>query len=319
MSNQVGSYQVVDLSPGRRLMINMLNLSRPAHNMYGLLEADVTVARQVIEEHRARTGETLSFTGFLTLCLACAVSEHKEVQAYLKGRKQLVLFDDVDVGMMIEGKIGDKRALMGHVIRGANRKTYREIHDEIRSVQSTPVPPNKGLPSWFRTAMLLPWPLSWLFKTSIRVAERRDPTFGTSMGGTVSITAVGMFGEGHSGWGIYPVTGTLGLVVGSIARKPAIVEGRIEPREILHLTVVFDHDVIDGAPAARFTRRLMELIESGYGLDEDQAPAATDDEPANVGRAQESAQVQESPNHRTWEASESLPQMWHAVDTLDVE
>jgi hypothetical protein len=319
MSHQVGSHQVVDLSPGRRLMINMLDLSGPAHNMYGLLEVDVTIARQFIAEHRARTGETLSFTAFLTLCLACAVDEHKEVQAYLKGRKQLVLFDDVDVGMMIEGKIGDKRALMGHVIRGANRKTYREIHDEIRSVQSTPVPPNKGLPSWFRTAMLLPWPLCWLFKAFIRMAERRDPTFGTSMGGTVSITAVGMFGEGHSGWGIYPVTGTLGLVVGSIAWKPAVAEGQIEPREILHLTVVFDHNVVDGAPATRFTSRLVDLIESGYGLDEDQAAAATEDERANVGRDQESAQVQESPNHRTWRASESVPQMQHAVDTLDVE
>jgi pyruvate/2-oxoglutarate dehydrogenase complex dihydrolipoamide acyltransferase (E2) component len=45
-----------------------------------------------------------------------------------------------------------------------------------------------------------------------------------------------------------------------------VVEGRIEPREILNLTVVFDHHVIDGAPAARFTRRLVELIESGHGL-----------------------------------------------------
>jgi pyruvate/2-oxoglutarate dehydrogenase complex dihydrolipoamide acyltransferase (E2) component len=34
------------------------------------------------------------------------------------------------------------------------------------------------------------------------------------------------------------------------------------------LTLVFDHDVIDGAPAARFVHRLAELIESGYGLDE---------------------------------------------------
>ena len=199
MNDQVGSYQVVDLSPGRRLMINMLSLSGSAHNMYGLLEVDVTVARQFIEEHRARTGETLSFTGFLTLCLACAVSEHKEVQAYRKGRKQLVLFDDVDVGMMIEKRTGDKHALMGHVIRGATRKTYRQIHDEIRSVQSTPVPPNRGLPSWFRTAMLLPWPLSWLFKAFVRMAERRDPILGISMGGTVSITAIGMFGEGHGG------------------------------------------------------------------------------------------------------------------------
>jgi len=107
-----------------------------------------------------------------------------------------------------------------------------------------------------------------------------------SMGGTVCMTAVGMFGEGHRGWGIFPTTQVLGLVVGSIAWKPAVVEGRIEPREILHLTVVFDHDVIDGAPAARFTRRLMELIENGYGLDEEQTITATDTELAAVQAAQ---------------------------------
>jgi pyruvate/2-oxoglutarate dehydrogenase complex dihydrolipoamide acyltransferase (E2) component len=268
MSEKTGPYRVVDLTPARRMMINMLDLSGPKHCMYGLLEVDVTLARQFIAEHKARTGETLSFTGYLTFCLARAVDEDKAVQAYLKGRKQLVLFDDVDVGLMVERKIEEKRTLMGHVIRRANRKTYREIHDEIRSVQSAPLPPNRGLPSWFRTAMLLPWPLSWLFKALIRIAVRRDPTIVTSMGGTVDVTAVGMFGEGHTGWGIFPTTAALGLVVGSIAWKPTVVEGRIEPREILNLTVVFDHYVIDGAPAARFTHRLVELIESGYGLDE---------------------------------------------------
>jgi pyruvate/2-oxoglutarate dehydrogenase complex dihydrolipoamide acyltransferase (E2) component len=264
----------------------MLDLSEPKHSMYGLLEVDVTLARQFIEKHRAHTGETLSFTGFLIVCLARAVDENKAVQAYLKGQKQLILFDDVDVGVMIEHKVGEKRALMGHVIRGANRKTYREIHDEIRSVQSTPVPPNRGLPPWFRTAMLLPWPLSWLFRALIRIAVRRDPTIVTSMGGTVDVTAVGMFGEGHSGWGIYPTTAALGLVVGSIALKPSVVEGRIEPREILNLTVAFDHYVIDGAPAARFTHRLVELIESGYGLEEDQPKAAADTVPAAEQRVQ---------------------------------
>jgi pyruvate/2-oxoglutarate dehydrogenase complex dihydrolipoamide acyltransferase (E2) component len=56
------------------------------------------------------------------------------------------------------------------------------------------------------------------------------------------------------------------LIVGGIARKPAVVEDHIEPREMLSLTVIFDHDVVDGAPAARFVQRLVELIESGYGL-----------------------------------------------------
>ena len=79
---------------------------------------------------------------------------------------------------------------------------------------------------------------------------------------------VGLFGRGHSGWGLSPTLHPLGLVVGGIAWKPAVVEGRIEPREILNLTVSFDHDIVDGGPATRFVKRLVELIESGYGLDE---------------------------------------------------
>lgn len=163
---------------------------------------------------------------------------------------------------------GEKSVLIGYVIRGANHKTYREIHQEIRSIQTTPVPPNRGVPAWFRSAMLLPGPFFKLFSALLGMAARHDPTIFTSMGGTVGISSVGMFGEGHSGWGLYTTTQVLSLVVGSIVCKPAIVDGRIEPREILHLTVIFDHDVIDGAPAARFTQRLVELIEAGYGLDE---------------------------------------------------
>ncbi|HSM58966.1 MAG TPA: 2-oxo acid dehydrogenase subunit E2 [Candidatus Sulfomarinibacteraceae bacterium] len=274
MSEKVGPYRVVDLPPGRRVWLNVLDLPGPKHCMYGLLEVDVTVARQFIAAHKARCGETLSFTGYLVFCLARAVDEDRAVQAYLVGHKKLVLFDDVNVGLMVESKMGEKRALMGHVIRRANHKTYREIHDEIRSVQSQPAPPNRGMPAWFRSAMLLPWPLHRLFSALLVWATRRDPTVLTSMGGTVGVTAVGMFGEGHSGWGIFPVSQALGLVVGSIARKPAVVEGQIVPREILHLTVMFDHDIVDGAPAARFTRRLLELIESGYGLQEPDQPDA---------------------------------------------
>jgi pyruvate/2-oxoglutarate dehydrogenase complex dihydrolipoamide acyltransferase (E2) component len=76
-----------------------------------------------------------------------------------------------------------------------------------------------------------------------------------------------MFGE-HSGWGITPNGHSLDLIVGGISLKPAVVNGTIEPREILNLTVAFDHDVIDGAPAVRFVERLVDLIESGQGLPE---------------------------------------------------
>jgi pyruvate/2-oxoglutarate dehydrogenase complex dihydrolipoamide acyltransferase (E2) component len=266
MNKELSPYHAVDLPPGRRIWLNTLDLSWTPHAIYGLLEVDVTAARKFIAEHKARTGETLSFTGYLTFCLARAVDEDKAVQAYLKGRKQLALFDNVDVGLMVEGQIGEKKALMGHVIRGANHKTFLEIHQEIRAVQSTPVPKGRGMPGWFRSAMLLPWPLSGLVKSLLGMIIRRDPAILVSMAGTVSVTSVGMFGRGHSGWGLTSTGSSLGLVVGGTALKPVVVDGRIEPREILNLTVVFDHDVIDGAPATRFTNRLLELISSGYGL-----------------------------------------------------
>jgi pyruvate/2-oxoglutarate dehydrogenase complex dihydrolipoamide acyltransferase (E2) component len=275
MNEKTGPYQVVDLTPGRRVWLNTLDLSWSLHTIYGLLEVDVTVARQFIADHKARTGETLSFTGYLAFCLARAVDEDKTVQACLKGRKQLILFEEVNVGMMIEGKVGDKRALMGHVIRSANHKTFREIHDEIRSVQSTSVPPNRGMPTWYRSIMLLPWPLSKLVKAVLGTIMRRNPTIPVSMAGTVGITSVGMFGGNHGGWGLTPTGNSLGLVVGGIAWKPAVVEGQIEPREILNLTVLFDHNVIDGAPATRFTRRLVDLIESGCGLEDSIKAAKT--------------------------------------------
>ncbi len=266
MNDRIGPLQVVELPPGRRIWINTLELSWPAHSMFGLLEVDVTVARGLIAEHKARSGETLSFAGFLTYCLARAVDEDKSIQAYRKGSKQLVVFEDVNVGLMVERKAGEKAALMGHVVQGANRKTLREIHDEIRRVQSEPVPTGRGMPKWFRSLMLLPWPLSRLIITLLRMNSRRNPLISVSMGGTVALTSVGMFGGDHSGWGISATPQPLGLVVGGIAWKPAVVEGRIEPREILNLTVTFDHDIVDGAPATRFVRRLVELIESASGL-----------------------------------------------------
>jgi len=61
---------------------------------------------------------------------------------------------------------------------------------------------------------------------------------------------------------------TLSITLGGIAERPGVVDGQIAIREYLCMTLSFNHAIIDGAPAARFTARLKELIESGYGLDD---------------------------------------------------
>lgn len=268
MTTIINPFRIIDLSPERRGMAAFLSLKEDRHCMYALLEVDVTTAREIIDNIKVRTGEQLSFTGYLIFCLACTVSEDRSVQAYKKGNKQLLIFENVDVGCMIEKAKGDRRILTGHVIRAANNKTFHDIHEEIRSVQSSQAPSDSEKLTWFRSALLLPWPLSQFFKSLFRFMLKRDPTIVTSMAGTVGISSVGMFGKGHAGWGIANGSHALDLVVGGTTQKLAEVDGKLEARQILNLTIIFDHDVIDGAPAARFARRLVDLIESGYGLDE---------------------------------------------------
>jgi pyruvate/2-oxoglutarate dehydrogenase complex dihydrolipoamide acyltransferase (E2) component len=268
MNKKNESTHIVEMPPERRGMAAFQELKSGRHTMFALLDVDVTLARKFIEDYKARTGEQLSFTGYLIACLAGAVDQDKTVQSYRKGSRKLVMYDDVDVGFMIEQKRGDKPFLTAHVIKAANRKNYWEIDQEIRTVQSGQKPTSEQQASWFRRAMQLPWPLSVMVKGIFRTVVSNNPTLVTNMAGTVGISSVGMFGKGHSGWGIASGSHSLDLVVGGTANKLAEVEGRIETRQMLSLTIIFDHDVIDGAPAARFTRKLVELIEAGYGLDE---------------------------------------------------
>jgi pyruvate/2-oxoglutarate dehydrogenase complex dihydrolipoamide acyltransferase (E2) component len=113
--------------------------------------------------------------------------------------------------------------------------------------------------------------LGWIVPSFVRKFFIRlfmkNPRWMKNFGGTVVITSFGMFARG-GGWGLgmLPMH-TLGLALGGIAEKPGVVDGRIEIREYLDLTISVDHDIVDGAPAARFARRLVELIESGDGLD----------------------------------------------------
>ena len=261
MKQQHVDYHVVPYAKIRRLMAIEFRLSRHMPFIHGLLEVDVSGPRAFLRDYKAKSGESLSFTAFLIACLAQAVEEHKAVQAFRKGRKRLILFEDVDVLTYVERGGAGHSLPMPYIIRAANHKTAREIHREIRAAQVQEVAKTAV---GFKLVQYLPIILFGLF---LRIMGR-DPRQMKKYVGTVALTSVGMFGKG-AGWGIPPGDPpSLWVTVGGIGEKPGVVDGQIAVREYLSLTISFDHDIIDGAPAARFTQRLKELIESGYGLDE---------------------------------------------------
>jgi pyruvate/2-oxoglutarate dehydrogenase complex dihydrolipoamide acyltransferase (E2) component len=56
----------------------------------------------------------------------------------------------------------------------------------------------------------------------------------------------------------------LSFAISNIVKKPGVINSEVKIREYLSLTVCINHDLVDGAPAARFVTRLKQRIEGNY-------------------------------------------------------
>jgi pyruvate/2-oxoglutarate dehydrogenase complex dihydrolipoamide acyltransferase (E2) component len=255
------SYKIYPFPLERRIIADTVRMARRRNTMYGLFEVNVTHARQAIHEYRAQTGRGLSFTAFVISCLGAAVEQNKEVHGYLNRWNQVVVFDDVDIATMIEIDFEGQKFPLAHVIRAANRRSVREIHDEIRGIQADPQALLHAANTPFmRYFLLLPAFLRDVFYGVLL----SSPKLMKQTIGTVQLSTVGMFGR--AGWVISPPAYNLCLMLGGVAEKPVVVGGQVTRQQMMSVTLYLNHDIVDGLPAARFARRLVELIESGYGL-----------------------------------------------------
>jgi len=207
----------------------MLDNAAVKNRVYGLVEFDVTKARQFIREHKNKTGETLSFTGWIIKCVGKAVVEDKDINVYKKGRNRFVVFDDVDVSIVVEREINGEKLPLPYVVRRANEKSFMQIHEEIRAAQkqivakpdilgtekeSTFVRAFQVLPSFLRK---IGW---WRF--------RRNPFLKKNVMGTVGITSVGMFGNMAGGWPIAIGYHSLEIALGGITRKQILLKENLK-------------------------------------------------------------------------------------------
>lgn len=245
--------RIASFSRQRRAMSAMLSIAATKHMVHALIEIDVTRSRRILHE------QGLSFTAFIATCIGQAVGENPSVQSMRLGRKRLVIYDDVDISILVEHDAASGKLPTPYVARKSNRKSVQEIHDGIRTAQQQTAEQSFGPARWmpYLPRFVLRF-IFWLIG--------RQPRLMRQFGGTVALTAVGMFGTGL-GWGMPISLATLMVTLGGIGQRLSYVDGKLVPRDVLCLTASFDHDLVDGAPAARFTDRLKELVESGYGLD----------------------------------------------------
>lgn len=262
------SHTLHTFPPSRQFTIDIGRLAARKHYVQALLEIDVTKARKRIRGIKRAPGAKLSFTSWIIACVGRALAEHKQVHALRKGRAKLVLFDEVDLSILVEKEVSGVPVPLPLVIRAIDKKSIADIYVEIERAKKTtaegegalvigqrresgPVRLYALLPGFVR---LLVWRL--LLRNPFRVQR---------MMGTAVLTSVGMMGAAD-GWVVPTTIHPVCFALGSITRKGGEGKGKPAIREYLKMTILFDHDVVDGAPAARFTAKLVELLEDGYGV-----------------------------------------------------
>ncbi len=262
-------HTIKEFPSSRQATLDVGYLGLRKHHIKALIELDVTLARQRIKEYRRQTKAELSFTAWILRCIAQAVSEHKTAHAIRLGRNRLVLFDDVDISLLVEKEIGPEKVPLPVVLRKVNEKSCAAIQEEIKAAKEQPVHDAQDYvlgENSSKKVMRLYLALPQFLRLLVWKFILKRPFLLKELSGTVVVTSVGMIGK-VSGW-IIPVSlQPLCCALGSIVKKPGVCEDRIEPREYLQMTILIDHDVMDGAPAARFVARLTELVEGAYGLE----------------------------------------------------
>lgn len=255
----------------RQLTFDLGKIGLTKHHVRALLEVDVTEARRIIKQNR-HSGNKISFTAWLIKVIADCVALHPPIAGVNDAKRNKVLvFEDVDISIVVEKEVNGTRVPLPYVIRKADKKTLCQIQDEIESAKSQAVGSEGDYvlgEEYSTTGMKLFVRLpQWLRLILMRLLVLNHPQQVKDMMGTVMITTAGMVGHTR-GW-IMPFSmHPLCLAFGSLNEQAAIYKGEIQKREILHLTVLIDHDVIDGVPAARFVDELVKKLQSGFGLPE---------------------------------------------------
>ncbi len=247
--------------------IDVFTVGLKKHHVKALLELDVTQARQLIKEHKA-AGMQISFTAWMAKTISRTIEAFEEVHAYLKNKRTRLIFEDIDITVMVERKHDGEKVPLPYVIRQTNRKSMEDIAAEITKAKEQPLEEDQSAMNsgrygrWANLYFSLP---GWLRRLVWKYFDLA-PKAAQQMMGSVIFTSIGMFGRVR-GWFIHTSVHPLGFGAGSIIKKPAVVNDEVCIREFLHLTVLLDHDVADGVVMAKFISKLSENVEYALGLD----------------------------------------------------
>jgi pyruvate dehydrogenase E2 component (dihydrolipoyllysine-residue acetyltransferase) len=224
-----GRYEVEPLSVMRqRIAEHMVASKRVSAHVYSVDEADITkivdTRTRLKSQFETQTGVKLTFMPFFIRASVEALRAFPTVNASLDGTN-LVVHRDVNIGIAVALDWG----LIVPVVKAADEKNFlglqRAINDLAERARSKRLKPEE-------------------------VQE-----------GTFSITNPGVFG-GLMGLPVINQPNVAILGIGSIQKRPVVINDAIAIRSMVYLTLSYDHRVVDGAIAHQFLQRVKTSLEN---------------------------------------------------------
>lgn len=185
---------------------------------------DLVAFRSRVKEMAAEKGVKLTYLAFFVKAVVAGLKAFPYLNASLDDEKDEILLKRFyNIGIAVDTEDG----LMVPVIRNADRLSIFEVAEVIEDLS------NRAR------------------QKALKLDELSDGTF--------TITNYGAVG---ASFGVpiikHPEAGILG--VGAIVKKPVVIEEEIVIREILPLSLSFDHRIIDGADAGRFVALVKSYV-----------------------------------------------------------
>jgi pyruvate dehydrogenase E2 component (dihydrolipoyllysine-residue acetyltransferase) len=187
-------------------------------------EADITEL-EAFRKSREGKGPKLTVTAFVLKAVAAALRQFPTFNASLDlANNHLVLKQFYHIGVAVD----TERGLLVPVIRDVDKKSIEALAAELTET-----------------------------------ADRARQGQAEMQGGTFTITNLG----GIGGTAFTPIVNWPEVAILGLSRsrwQPVVRDGQVVPRLLMPLSLSYDHRVIDGAAAARFTRFLAEVLENPW-------------------------------------------------------
>jgi hypothetical protein len=134
-------YRIQKFPKSRIATIDVCEIGKKKHHIAAMIEIDISASREKIKKYKKETGR-ISFTGWLIYAISRTLKDYERAAAFLKGNRKVVIFNDINVSILVEKNIHGQKVPMPMIIEKANERSIESITNQITEAQNTELTDN---------------------------------------------------------------------------------------------------------------------------------------------------------------------------------